>query len=236
MIAASLLALPVARGSVITFSDTTFNPYNSVSNPGGWTDSTVSVPAGGTTSAVQQATNGETGGPDLLVSVNVPGSIPTGAAVYAFNLYNAATWDPATQGPITSLIFSESRKTDSTGQEFGPAIEQGGVFYYSDASYLPSTSWSTLTTGALTSSNFGTATTSNGPNFTATGGPMTFGFVAINSTSDTTGFSTSALYDNYSISLTVTPTGVPEPASIGLLGICGLVLCRRKSRPNSATR
>ncbi len=218
-----LLARP-ASASIITFSDNTFNPSD-------WSLTTQTKGAGGDASAVQKASGGNLGA-YRQVTVDVIGS--SDSEVYAFNLKNTATVAPASLGAIISLTYSEDR--DTTGQEFGPAIQQGSNLYYAYAGSGGTSGWQstmmTFTPGAATNNlltAFGTDMSSSvHPDFSATALPMTFGFAAIDN-STASSFTAVSGYDNWAISVT-TNNAVPEPAGIGMLILTGLTLMRRPRR------
>jgi hypothetical protein len=217
-----LLALP-AGASVIAFSDDTFTPSN-------WSLTTQTIGPGGDARAVQQLSGGDPGA-YRQVTVDVVGS--SDSAVYAFNLKNGATVTPASSGAIISLLYTEARNT--TGQEFGPAIQQGSNLYYAYAGSGGTSGWQsttmTFTPGAATNdllTSFRTDDSSAHPDFSATGAPMTFGFAAIDN-STASSFTAVSGYDNWSISV-ATIGSVPEPGSIGVLGLTSLALMRRPRR------
>lgn len=218
-----LLALP-AGASIISFSDGTFTPSN-------WSLTTQTKGPGGDASTVQESSGGNPGN-YRQVTVDVIGG--SDSEVFAFNLKSGATVSPASTGAIISLTYSEDRNT--TGQEFGPAIEQGSNLYYAYAGSGGTSGWKsttmTFTSGAQTNNlltSFGTDTNSSAhPDFSATGAPMTFGFAAIDN-STASSFTAVSGYDNWSISVT-TNDSVPEPAGIGMLVLTSLALMRRPRR------
>jgi hypothetical protein len=218
-----LLARP-ASASIITFSDNTFNPSD-------WSLTTQTKGAGGNVTAVQQSSGGNPGA-YRQVTVNVIGS--SDSEVYAFNLKNTATVTPASTGAIISLTYSEYRNT--TGQEFGPAIEQGSNLYYAYAGSGGTSGWQsntvTFTPGAATNNlltAFGTDMSSSvHPDFSANALPMTFGFAAIDN-STASSFTAVSGYDNWSIGVT-TNSPVPEPGSVSMLVLTSWALMRRPRR------
>jgi hypothetical protein len=224
---AELLVLLLTRpagASIITFSDNTFNPSD-------WSLTTQTKGPGGDARAVQQSSGGN---PSAYrqVTVDVVGS--SDSEVYAFNLKNGATVSPASTGAIISLTYSEDR--DTTGQEFGPAIQQGSNLYYAYAGSGGTSGWQSTTMtfipGAATDNlltSFGTDMSSSvHPDFSATGAPMTFGFAAIDN-STASSFTAVSGYDNWAISVN-TNGSVPEPGSMGVLGLTSLALMRRPRR------
>jgi hypothetical protein len=212
-----LLLCPIAaRASVITYSDGTFAPSS-------WTF-TTDIIIGSSASATQQTSGGN---PGYCRQVKINVAAGNFAQVYAFNMMAAATLTPATQGAISLLTYGEDRNAP-TDQEFGPAVYQGGIYYYANAGYYPTNGWSTLPPTAFASTSFVTPTSSTShPDFTSAGAPLEFGFVAINNNGeDGSAFSTTTEYDNFQISLTT--VAVPEPASVGGLLAMGYLFCRRR--------
>jgi hypothetical protein len=220
-----LVLAPPAGASIIAFSDDTFTPSN-------WSLTTQTKGPGGDASVVQKSSGGDPGA-YRQVTVDVIGG--SDSEVYAFNLKNGATVAPASTGAIISLTYTEARNT-TTGQEFGPAIEQGGNLYYAYAGWSGTSGWQsttmTFTPGAATNNlltSFGTyMSSSEHPDFSATGAPMTFGFAAIDN-STASSFTAVSGYDNWGISVT-TSDSVPEPGSIGVLLSASLALLRRPRR------
>jgi hypothetical protein len=224
---AGLLILLLARpagASIITFSDDTFTPSN-------WSLTTQTKGPGGDASVVQKSSGGNPGA-YRQVTVDVIGS--SDSEVFAFNLKNGATVAPASTGAIISLTYSEDRNT--TGQEFGPAIQQGSNLYYAYAGSGGTSGWQsttmTFTPGAATNNlltSFGTdISSSTHPDFSANGAPMTFGFAAIDN-STASSFTAVSGYDNWAIGVT-TNNSVPEPGSTGVLVLTSLALLRRPHR------
>lgn len=152
-------------------------------------------------------------------------SVPAGntnLSSYDVEIYLApsSTYDPATQGPICCLDYSEDVKFVSTtvpavvGQATGPALLQNGKFYIANGQLTTgedTTQWKRLTRTCLketdfhlvpgcdashpcTNSNFIDSTS---PNF-STGAPIQFGFFRANSTF-AAGYNNVADIDNWSV-------------------------------------
>ena len=98
---------------------------------------------------------------------------PTFSTLFVRHLFTGSTYSPVTQGAITSIDYSEDRQ----GLAYGSfVIVQNGVTYEAlfpngSTFYGP---WQTATLPGLHPSNFIPAP---GPNFSATGAPMQFGFI-----------------------------------------------------------
>ena len=142
------------------------------------------------------------------------------------------TIHPATVGGITQIQYSfDAKRGDSNAvgnaQAFGLAIRQNGIHYYNY--YANSlTSWNTYSDSDLTASEFAVyggdfdEATLGGfltPDFSATGAPITFGYMRMNSTVGGSAFVHGQM-DNYSVS--VTHNLIPEP-SLSILAFGGFV-------------
>ena len=109
---------------------------------------------------------------------------PDAGSVNYFHGFTGETYDPSTQGAITSLSFSDYRQqfepaTGSVGARF--ALMQGGVIYRLEngEAFGPSlghAGWVRFEANDVTEADFG----ASGPDLTATGGPITFGFLRTN--------------------------------------------------------
>ena len=142
------------------------------------------------------------------------------------------TIHPATVGGITHVQYSfDAKRGDSNAagnaQAFGFAIRQNGIHYYNyNANSL--TSWNSYSDTDLTAAEFGVyggdldEATLGGfltPDFSASGAPITFGYMRLNSTVGSSAFVHGQM-DNYSV--VVTHNLIPEP-SLATLALGGLV-------------
>jgi hypothetical protein len=160
-------------------------------------------------------------------------------------LDNNLTYNPQTQGAISSLGFSYDREASFTtsAAQGRFLVEQDGLFYVSltPAFLAPANQYMQISNSGLTSAsfyqlclvncgtgNYGTEESSNGPNFA--GDPLTFGiYVATNSSNGT---NQNFYYDNLDVTIN---SAVPEPSTwammiLGFAGI-GFMAYRRKSKP-----
>ena len=156
---------------------------------------------------------------------------------------NTFTYDPSTQGAITSIDASVDKDLSAdqnfnSTNTFRPLIEQNGIFYMAAISGPPqsglTTGFNTISQTGLTTSDFlqfdfaaGTFGTGT-PNFD--GGPMLLGLGQISDLNSGSNIQSTIVYDD--LSLTV-DTAAPEPPSVlllgsGMLGLLG-VLARRLS-------
>ena len=233
--ALALLAMAAPAMANLTFTDGTFDPANYTATVVFLTD-----PANSSFVSGQCTVCGNPPGLGQFFSMNVT-TTPAGVLFGAETLINNGfSYDPSTQGPITSITASVDKNLgvniqSSGGNTFRPTIEQGGVFY---AAAIPGPTLNTVPGGGFTgyntiantltaadfvqydptTSTFGTAH----PNFA--GGAMLFGL--------TQQFGSNAMetitaeYDNLSFVI-----ATPEPAGMLVLGagFAGLLALRRRA-------
>lgn len=195
------LALGASAPGAATFSDGTFAPAD-------WSVAVQGLNLGGSVNASQVASGGN---PGLFRRIdNVLNSAigqPFSNSVFGFHAYAPAVWNPSVDGTIVTLDYSEDafRFAGSGVQANGIALRQGGVIYYGPSSVTPSTTgvWQPYSWTALVAANFDALPAGvQNPDFTATGGPIEFGFFRANSTSVGGGGSTvSGGIDNWSVTI-----------------------------------
>jgi hypothetical protein len=216
-------AIPSSAGT-LTFADGVFSPSN-------WSLAEYQVQNGGTASASQILTGGN---PNEYRQVNIGVNAGSNTAVAAFSLDNQAQYTPSVQGAITSLTYAEDHNALATaGQEYGPAVIQDGILFYGyGGAGVTSNAWQPAAYTSFNSSNITSFLDSTpNPNFTSTGDPIEFGFVSIDNTFATS-YSTTDDYDNWSITLTT--SAVPEPASVTMVMLTGILLASRRVRSTPA--
>jgi PEP-CTERM motif len=151
-------------------------------------------------------------------------------------------YNPSVSGEILSLDFCIDiiNFTQGLNVSAAPMLEQGGMFYRATVLTSMSPSWTTLSYVGLTALNFGlvsndpsgigsTVDFSMHPDFSLTGGPISFGFASVHSTSlGGVGYTKMEGFDNWCITLHT----VPEPASLSLvlLGALATTLWARRFR------
>ena len=197
----------LSLAGIISFSDGNFTP-------GTWT--TAKQIGNGSVSA-SQVTSG--GNPGDYLRVDFTGF--TGMQV-AFHYLNVATYDPSVQGAIALLAWSLDEKglpLNNTSLAAAGALLQNGTLYYSLASNnISQEVWDTFGLTGQTAADFRTfASAAEHPNFSASGGLITFGFVTEYDNGATTD-SRIAAFDNWSFDITQQDQAVPEPSSLLLLG------------------
>jgi len=165
-----------------------------------------------------------------------PGSIVSG------HLQDAAIYDPASQGAISSLDFSFDimllNGGDSLTVAYGALLYQNGSYYGGGGlltTITPTTNvWVSHTFSGLDSAAFSRLSGPAGatPDFSASGGAIQLGYFASNGTSGGPTATLSGL-DNWSMS--VTP--VPEPASalLLLIGLLAYGVLRRSHGPTRSS-
>jgi hypothetical protein len=171
---------------------------------------------------------------ERIASGGNPGAYKRVATINNNFTYNAhlrafMTYDPAASGAITSLDWSIDFKNFNSfglGQGYGIVLSQGGTLYRGSffATGLAG-GWQTTSQTGLTAANFteGISGAAN-PNFTASGAPITFGFMTSNGNAATIDIG----YDNYRVDI----ASVPEPATLATLSLGILAVRRRKRATN----
>ena len=233
---ALFLASP-CRAAVL-FSDSTFNLAN-------YTQQLYSSEPTITVGATQNLATGNPA-PSLEIRIGTPA---VNFETQQGFINNGFTFDPTTQGAISSIDFSLDKNfTANLGFSFNSVralIEQGGNFY--EATISLSTTQGVWTTGAATllASDFalfnfvtGALDASQNPSFSGTA--LAFGFVnrfsqAQPPGTDPIAASDDVFYDNLSLALNVAESSVPEPASVTLLG-SGLAIALARRRRLSSSR
>jgi hypothetical protein len=201
----------------------------------------------GTTVTV--ATTGAAGSPAPALALRT--GTMTGYTDYAYTagfLYGAFTYDPGSQGAITSLDFSLDRALDFVidGSPIAASItgrvliQQGGQTYMAVSAGVPApgTAFTTITMNGLLATDFGlwdTATNAVNaalnPDFAS--GPMTFGFAvraSANNWLTTTTVQLDAYADNFRLALNTAAVPVPVPATLALalLGLAAMGVAGRR--------
>jgi len=216
---AGLLMVLTARErpalGAVTFYDGTFANSD-------WTVGTVAPWNHGTAIGTQAVSGGN---PEYFREVtNTVDSLPL-VTIHGIHIKPSAVYDPSVRGAILSIDYSEDSLLiygfpGGEGQYAAPALRQGGYYYYAGGWITPEYSWVHHAATGLTAESFLRLTPpeplTEHPDFSAAGGPIEFGFLRGNSTSDSgSGYTTIGGIDNWSV--TVQP--VPEPATLALLGL-----------------
>lgn len=193
-------------GDMVIFADSEFAP-------GDWTlEYFFELGAGGTTTAQQQGSGGNPGAYRMIT--NTVFQAPPYAAVSGFHAYRLGTYDPASQGAILMIDYSEDAIMISgggAGQAAGPALRQGDLIYLCHFS-TPEPHWTKHLLVGLTSEDFYVRGYPDlHPDFSEQGAPIEFGFWRGNSTYSS-GYTIVGGIDNWSMTLHTTgPTPTIAP-------------------------
>jgi hypothetical protein len=228
----AVLSLAGAAPASTVFTDGIFNNAD-------WSLTTITNPAGAgsTVGANQIATGGNPNQYRIVfhtLQITAPNSLVVGVHMNALSFYN-----PSTQGAISTINYSEDSinliNQGGGGQATGLAIIQGGNIYVQRNPILtmPFSGFSTWTAnpapGLVASDlylidNAGNFFAGSNPDFSASGGPMQFGFYRGNSSGNVSSgsFITEAGIDNWRVEI------VPAPGVAGLMGLGALVATRRR--------
>ena len=195
---AGLLSLAGQAYAVVIIGDTEFAVAD-------W--SVTEVRDDGTNStqiATQQATGGN---PDAFrQGINTMGGV---TVIRYGHLFMPTTYDPSVQGAITSLDWTyDFIVLAATNPTFGAVnstivLEQGGIFYLVGPALTlevdpPDPMWTTNSNSNLTSANFVKVDgVGENPDFSASGGSISFGFLINNSTNQSNGRTTTYGVDNW---------------------------------------
>jgi len=147
-------------------------------NTRAWRHTIVSVNGTVTDSASVESSGGSPGG-FLYMEHRLLGI----GNVVVHHWFDETTYDPATQGPITSLTYGEDHLVIDpafSGAAVGGSflVEQAGQVYTMVTSTFSNTSWQRWTQDGITAADFSPAP---GPDFSSAGAPLRFGFGRSNS-------------------------------------------------------
>ena len=217
-----------------------------------WSVSTITFGNGGVSSGDRMPSGGSPNAyRQVTINVSAAPSPAEFSAVWSIPLRSGAVYDPSTQGAIVSIDYSEDARLFSgsapAGQTVAPALRQGADFYIPAGMTVPETSWTAKPFSSLTESDFfliqdDLIDADQHPDFSATGGPIEFGFGRGNSTAiGGAGFSTVTGIDDWLI--TIHPAqGVPLADFRGLmflvlgLGVIGAYGSRAHMHAGTASR
>ncbi len=206
-----------ALGTIVVISDEDFADAD-------WSYEIILEPVGSVYTAGQEVTGGNPGSFRKMRHLLTP----THANLLVFNAFLPETYDPAVGSEIISLDYSEDAAM-ITGHIIGHsvALKQGDSVYRHAMAHHTGSTWTTWTETGLVASDFAklSGTGPGNPDFSGTGGPITFGYTRWLHSSD---LDFEHGIDNWSYTLNV----VPEPSSalLWLIGgaICPLAFFRRR--------
>lgn len=218
-----LLYLPRAAADVI-FMDGTFNLSN-------YSITTYSNLLSPDTVTLSQNTSGGNPGDFLAQNFSISSTV-SGTRIISALINNGWTYNPATQGAISSINFSIYKLTTVT-----LTFENGTLAAFQDGKYyifiVPGPvdvgGWETIAHNGITSSPswaiadlVSAGISSGAPNFTASGDPLSFGFLT-GATGPLGGVSTLGT-DNVVIDIKPAISTVPELSTLIALGTAILLL------------
>jgi len=232
-----MLCVQGAHAQQLTFSDSTFNLANWSAAYQYFDQNTA---GNDPIIAYTQETSGGNPGDFMQVEYEIGPAGSGNSFGRIFLALDGATWDPS-EGLITTLDFSMDRRVfTDTSLIVSFAIRQGDTVYIFTDSVAPA-SWTTLGGTDLLATNFARAMNANNPSgddwfpnfdtnsnpdFSATGDVLQFGIFVGGGGSTATPVIRTVGIDNW----TVTLNGIPEPASMALLGLGSLLILGRNRR------
>jgi hypothetical protein len=240
-------ALPnVASASTVSLADTTFNNISFVqsnsSRPYGYGPSNIVRISGSVISGnVDQVPDNYA----IKASFGWSGTSTNSAGLGILD--NAVTYDPSSMGAISDITLS-ANKTLVTGNT-SPIrflLQQATNYYLfvTPSQVVNNGQYTDYTTGPLinsdfaqiclvncTSGTYGSPNGGTGPDFSATGGALTFGFLATSASGATAPSNTTIFFDNFVVNIDQV-AAVPEPSTwammiLGFMGV-GFMAYRRK--------
>lgn len=202
------LLLSAQPAAAIVFSDADFNPAD-------WVAQAFLTE----TSTAAASTQLSGGNPDDHRKIDLYSSSgfqqPTGKSMLV-ELKISAVVSPVALGGITVVDYQEDHRCTCVGGGvlWGPALEQGGLYYIVPGNSMPNSftlPWTVEALTGLTATDFeevviSSPTLTNAashPDFSATGLPITFGYVRAKAFLATT----SSFLDNWSVSINETAVG-----------------------------
>jgi hypothetical protein len=223
LVAVLMLAVTVARAGDVVFQDGDFAEAD-------WETEVFTYGNGHDGTTVREEDGGNDGAYHKItldIATAPPGSF---SRVCVYNWNTTAVYDPAVQGAIESISYSEDGRTVSgTWCRTHLALRQNGQVFHSYGSDLAlqfaGSVWTTQSWVAEDIDDFALEYSQEwvNPDFSEDGDPITFGYMRRQATTDVAYLTTTGI-DNWSVA--VTP--VPEPATMSVLGILGLSLLRSR--------
>ena len=201
LVAIALLAWPMqSRADTVRFSDTVFPNAN-------WSATKF---LDGSFSAFQVATGGN---PDQFRQTDQ--SMNPGESIFVVHTNSSAVYNPSVNGALGTVNCSFNIKfvggsTGTSQVAHRLALEQAGSFYFANDFVValgPGNgqpgAWQSFSSSGLTSSDFSKLSGAGTLDFSASGSPITFGYLTTN-TAGVTSISTSSGIDNWSVTLNPT--------------------------------
>ncbi len=163
------------NAQTVTINDTEFAAAD-------WAATVTSSSGGATQSVSQPATGGNPGAYRHMTHV-----LPGNSNIVVVHQYLGASYNPSLQGAIDSVDYTEDHiqfNPPFAGAAIGasPALKQAGVWYFGPDLTFTTLNWQTANLTGLTQLDF-TGPGGSHPDFTASGGEITFGFHRSNTNS-----------------------------------------------------
>lgn len=180
-------------------------------------------PSGGSGSAIQVLSGGITDNGAARLTTNTAGASNSGS--YNASIYTAFSYNPAVSGPLSALTISfDARYTDGLSA-IGPVVEQGGLIWFGGYE-INTSAWQNFSFSPTASDwyliNPSGSQSGPGPDFSAAGSTMRFGYFTANGTSaGGASYTNRGLTDNFVVSF------IPSPAAATLLALAALTTRRR---------
>jgi len=214
LLVAALLALAAGTSRAdTTFSDNEFAVAD-------WLAS-MPVATLGATQSTSRVTVG--GNPDAYrYTVHV---LPANASITVAHLYQAASYNPAVDGPISTIDYDEDRFFDQppfpgSFIDARPLLQQGGVLYYGPDLTFSNTSWGTEVRNNLVALDFASATNTH-PDFGPGGAVIRFGYARSSFNPGALQANFRNAIDNWSVTVHPGVLGVDPFAKLEVLRVLG---------------
>lgn len=208
-----------AAGANVIFFDGVFAPSD-------WTLITIDVGGNGSTTTASQVLTG--GNPNEYRRVFNSVSRNPNDAVWGLHLYTPGSYDPSSQGPVSSVCYHEDAilfAGGGSGQATGMVIEQAGKYFVGPSHLTPFAAWTAISDPLLVPVNFSEINLTTGalnafsnPDFSAAGSAMSFGFFRANSTSGGA-YTRDGGIDNWSVCIVPAPSGAAALIAAGCLAL-----------------
>jgi hypothetical protein len=168
---------------------------------------------GGTTSALQVLTGGNPAEyRQITDTVNDAGNYPN-SAIAGFHQYMPGSYDPASQGAIYAIDYSEDSidlsNNGGQGQGAAVAIEQAGIVYVGPIFITPERTWTHHSYPGLGQNSFVNWPDTQHPDFSTSGATIYVGFWRQNSTYSG-GYTVVGGIDNWSFVINAQPSPVEK--------------------------
>ena len=214
------------QAHAIIYSDDTFNP-------GDWFTSSITFVGGGSHITTQELSGGN---PDAHRKVAQTVNGGDGSAYWLYHSSLSVEYDPFVSGAITSIDFSIDTimfEGFGQGQRSGLALLQGPWKYHTASPiYANQAEWTANSLFGLTESDFVSIQAGASPlDFSASGSPITFGYLSAFATGGNE-YSITSGYDNWRVAINEDSSSnvIPEPATMLLFGsgLAGAFIRKRR--------